>query len=56
VPEQPHRHWLDKPAGVPYAEFHADLAARLPAGASVWRRQMVLGPAGEYAVRSPEPF
>jgi hypothetical protein len=55
-PDLPHRAWPEKPAGVPYAEFHAALAARLPPGASAWQRQMTLGPAGEYAVRSPEPL
>jgi hypothetical protein len=36
--------WVAKPAGVPYAEWHG----RLPGPA--WQRQMVLGPAPEYAV------
>ena len=54
-PAQPHGAWLSKPAGTAYAEFHAALAGALPAGGCAWRRQMTLGPAGEYAVRAPEP-
>jgi hypothetical protein len=45
-----------KPAGAPYPEFHAELADSLPAGACAWQRQLTLGPAGEYLVRSPEPL
>jgi hypothetical protein len=56
APDQPHRAWIAKPDGISYQRFHADLAARLPPAASVWQRQMTLGPAGEYAVCSPEPL
>lgn len=46
-----HCMWLTKPAGVSYPDF-ADQLMRLTAGevVSVWRRQMVLGPALEYRV------
>jgi hypothetical protein len=40
---------------MPYDEFHAELAAVLPAGASAWQREMTLGPAGEYALSAPAP-
>jgi hypothetical protein len=46
-----HCMWLTKPAGVSYPDF-ADQLMLLTAGeaASVWRRQMVFGPAPEYRV------
>jgi hypothetical protein len=44
--------WLPKPDGEPRDAFHAALAAT---GGAVWMRQMVLGPAPEYVVRSDEP-
>jgi hypothetical protein len=37
--------WIAKPAGTPYDAWHAQLPER-----SVWRRQMVLGPAPEYCL------
>jgi hypothetical protein len=50
--------WVAKPPGAPYAEFEPALRAAVdPAGGAVLRRQMVLGPAPEYAVlaqRAPE--
>jgi hypothetical protein len=55
-PAQSWRAWLDKPAGMAYAEFHDALAAALPPGAAAWQRQMTLGPAGEYAVAAAEPL
>jgi hypothetical protein len=45
--------WLTKPAGVSYPDFAEQLtvdAAGEPV--TVWRRQMVLGPAPEYRVTS----
>jgi hypothetical protein len=45
--------WLGKPAGFDRDVFHAKLAGP---GRSVWMRQMVLGPAPEYAVRSDVPI
>jgi hypothetical protein len=54
-PAHPHAAWVAKPTGMAYPEFHAALAAALPPGASAWRRQLTLGPAAEYTVRSPEP-
>lgn len=46
-----HCAWLTKPTGVSYPEFAEQLTA-LTAGeaVTVWRRQMVLGPAPEYRV------
>ena len=41
-----------KPAGADRDAFHAQLAGP---GRSLWMRQMVLGPAPEYAVRSGAP-
>ena len=48
-------HWLAKPEGMPYALFHEELAATVP-DATVWQRQMVLGPAPEYAVLATGPI
>jgi hypothetical protein len=45
--------WLTKPAGLDREAFHAKLGGP---GRSVWMRQMVLGPAPEYAVRSDVPI
>jgi hypothetical protein len=42
--------WLAKPAGFAYQAFHAELRTTLPSAAQAWQRQMVLGPAPEYAV------
>ena len=41
--------WLPKPGGEARDAFHAALAGT---GGAVWLRQMVLGPAPEYVVRS----
>lgn len=43
--------WLGKPAGMPYATF----LAQLPEEATVWQRQLVLGPAPEFVVLTAEP-
>jgi hypothetical protein len=53
--------WLRKPDGWSYDAFHADLDRLRPALSTVWQRQMVLGPAPEYAVvvpghEPPPPF
>ncbi len=45
--------WLGKPPGADRDAFHAKLEGP---GRSVWMRQMVLGPAPEYAVRSDVPI
>ena len=45
--------WLGKPAGMGYDEFHAELWSALGNDASVWQRQMTLGPAAEYCVVAP---
>jgi hypothetical protein len=44
--------WLGKPAGSDREAFHDTLTGP---GRSVWMRQMVLGPAPEYVVRSGAP-
>jgi hypothetical protein len=44
--------WLAKPPGHDRDAFHATLTGP---GRSVWMRQMVLGPAPEYVVRSGAP-
>ena len=46
--------WLAKPAGMAYPAWHAELAAAAGDGASVWQRQMTLGPGLEYCVLAPE--
>jgi hypothetical protein len=38
--------WLAKPAGMTYGAF----MARMPAGATLWQRQMTLGPQPEFAL------
>lgn len=43
--------WLTKPGGVTYADFREQLAAHTAdETVTVWRRQMVLGPAPEFRV------
>jgi hypothetical protein len=42
--------WLAKPDGVDYPAFHAELDRLLASGGQAWQRQLVLGPAPEYAV------
>jgi hypothetical protein len=44
---------IDKPAGVPYSSFEADLLDVVGSWATVWKRQMVLGPDREYLVDAP---
>jgi hypothetical protein len=48
--------WLQKPAGVPYDAFHAELAGAIGDAASAWQRQMTLGPATEYCVLAGAPL
>jgi hypothetical protein len=44
--------WLDKPAGHPHADFRERLARLAGDEGCVWERQLVLGPAPEYCVRT----
>ena len=44
-----HAAWVSKPAGMSYETFLAEVTATVP-DATVWQRQMVLGPAPEFAV------
>ena len=48
--------WLQKPAGVAYDAFHAELTAAVGSGAAAWQRQMTLGPATEYCVLATGPL
>ena len=46
--------WFGKPAGIAYEPFLAELRPWTEqAGVSLWMRQMVLGPAREFCLRSP---
>lgn len=49
-------HWFGKPPGMTYAELFAACAAPIErSGGGLWMRQMVLGPAREFCVRSASP-
>lgn len=45
-------YWLTRPRGIDWRAVLAPVRARYPA-ANVWRRQMVLGPAPEFAISVP---
>ena len=47
--------WLHKPRGIAYDAFAAELRAAAGEGASLWQRQMTLGPTPEFAVLAPGP-
>lgn len=48
--------WFAKPDGMSYDELYAALELPvLPAGGALWGRQMVLGPAPEFCLHTPEP-
>lgn len=58
-----HASWFAKPSGLSYAQMYAQLEPIVArAGATLWGRQMVLGPTAEFCVRSkdrvelPAPF
>jgi hypothetical protein len=53
TPHARHARWLAKLTEVTREDFDTALRAT---GASVWMRQMVLGPAPEYVVRGPQPI
>ena len=45
--------WLNKPAGVSYKTFYADLQSLTSqAGVALWGRQMTLGPTTEFCIHS----
>lgn len=44
---------LDKPVGVDYSSFEADLLRLVGPAAVVWKRQMVLGPDREFLIDAP---
>ena len=49
--------WLTKPAGMTYTAFFDPLAGPLErSGASLWQRQMTLGPATEFCAHSEAPL
>jgi hypothetical protein len=48
--------WFEKPRGTAYAELYELLEPWTQApGASLWRRQMVLGPSPEFCLLTPTP-
>lgn len=49
-----HAAWLAKPKGMTYAEFDDLVEPALTPGAILWRRMMVLGPATEFCLTSPQ--
>jgi hypothetical protein len=50
-------HWFSKPAGMRYDGVFDELRSQIEdAGASLWMRQMVLGPAREFCVHAREPI
>ncbi len=52
--EARHGAWFAKPRGVSYPDFYQRLRPWTErAGASLWGRQMTLGPAPEFCLRSP---
>jgi hypothetical protein len=46
------RTWFAKPAGWSYGRLYEALAPALDEGGSLWRRQLVLGPAPEFCLRA----
>jgi hypothetical protein len=46
------RTWFAKPAGWSYGRLEEALAPALDDGCSLWRRQLVLGPAPEFCLRA----
>jgi hypothetical protein len=48
--------WVTKPAGVGYPEFREQLAGNTGPAVTVWRRQMVLGPAPEFRLTADREF
>lgn len=51
-PAQSSVYWLTRPRGIDWKAALEPVRARCPA-ANIWRRQMVLGPAAEFAVSVP---
>jgi hypothetical protein len=48
--------WLTKPKAMQYAELYERLGPLTERGGSLWRRQMVLGPAPEFCLVTPGPI
>jgi len=48
--------WFAKPAGWSYADVGAAIAEASPPGVALWQRQLVLGPAPEFCLRSSSPI
>lgn len=56
APSRPrHAYWFAKPAGVSYADLWRLLTPLADRGASIWVRQMVLGPTPELCLQSSTP-
>jgi hypothetical protein len=52
-----HAHWFQKPPGMSYAALYEILEPRVKGGdAALWGRQMVLGPAPEFCLQTPEAY
>ena len=52
LPERSTAVWLTRPRGIQWRTILDPLRAQLP-GATLWRRQMVLGPGKEFALIVP---
>ena len=48
-------YWFSKPAGMAYADFYDSLRPFCVGNATLWGRQMVLGPTPEFCLRSASP-
>jgi hypothetical protein len=48
--------WVDKPEGERYDAFVPSLCAAAGAAATVWQRQMTLGPTPEFVALAPAPL
>jgi hypothetical protein len=47
-------YWFAKPDGMTYADLDSDAAPAVASGATLWQRQMVLGPGHEFCLLSPD--
>lgn len=50
IPGDSKIHWLTRPRGIDWRAFLPDIVGSANSRVTVWRRQMVLGPATEFAV------
>ena len=57
LPVPTHAYWFGKPEGMSYREVFTALAPAIgEAGAALWLRQLVLGPAGEFCLHARAPL